>query len=296
MTTARRVHSMLALLLVVPCCAKSAEPPPPPQAMSVQKIKDNVYMIKGGVGANTGLIVGDKDATVIDAKMTAESAKQMIEEVKKITPNPISRVILTHSDRDHVNGLAGFPKGLAIVAQEQCKVEMDEAFKDAALQDLREYLPTQTYGDKLDLKVGALEVRLLHYGPAHTSGDTIVLLPSEKVAFIGDLAFASREPLVHRHKGGIAAGCIETLKNLIALDAETYIAGHDEPLKKADLKRLQTEMEEKLAKVKALVAEGKSLADVKAALGVVDPPAKAGGPRFPSLAEVIYRELTEEKK
>lgn len=101
MGTARRTCLTLALLLAVPCCAGSAEPSQPqPPAMSVQKIKGNVYMIKGGSGANTGLIVGDKEAAVIDAKMTAESAKRMIEEVKAVTANPIARVILTHSDRD----------------------------------------------------------------------------------------------------------------------------------------------------------------------------------------------------
>ena len=52
---------------------------------------------------------------------------------------------------------------------------------------------------------------------------------------------------------------------------------------------------EKRAKVKALVAEGKSLDDIKQSFGVKDAPAQAGRPRFPSLIEIIYLELTEKK-
>jgi glyoxylase-like metal-dependent hydrolase (beta-lactamase superfamily II) len=216
----------------------------------------------------------------------------MLEEIKKLTPNPVTRVILTHSDRDHVNGLAGFPKGLTIVAQAQCKKEMAEAFKDPALLELREYMPTQVFDDSLDLKINQEPIRLLHFGPAHTSGDTVVLFPTEKVAFIGDLAFIGRDPLVHRQKGGTSLGYAATLKKIIELGAETYVSGHNDPLTTADLQGLLSAIKEKQAKVKALIAEGKSLEDIKAAFGIADQAGATAGRRFPSLVEVIYFDLT----
>jgi hypothetical protein len=51
-------------------------------------------------------------------------------------------------------------------------------------------------------------------------------------------------------------------------------------------------VEEKRAKVKELVAQGKSLAEIKMALGDPVPAAGGRGPAFPTLTEVIYRELT----
>jgi hypothetical protein len=54
-----------------------------------------------------------------------------------------------------------------------------------------------------------------------------------------------------------------------------------------------TRAEEKRAKIKALVAEGKSLDEVKSAVG--DPPPAPGGgrgPNFASFTEVVYKELT----
>jgi glyoxylase-like metal-dependent hydrolase (beta-lactamase superfamily II) len=64
---------------------------------------------------------------VIDAKTTADSAKQMLAEIAKITPKPVTHVILTHSDGNHVNGLASFPTGITIIAHEGNKKEVRAA-------------------------------------------------------------------------------------------------------------------------------------------------------------------------
>jgi len=96
-----------------------------PQGLTTHKLKDNVYWFEGG-GGNTGVIIGTNGVIIIDAKTTAMAGKQIIDEVAKITPKPITHVILTHSDGDHVNGLASFPKGLTIVAQAGCAKEMQD--------------------------------------------------------------------------------------------------------------------------------------------------------------------------
>jgi hypothetical protein len=54
-------------------------------------------------------------------------------------------------------------------------------------------------------------------------------------------------------------------------------------------------MEDKQAKIKSMVQEGKSLDDIKKAFGIADEPGAAAGRRRPSLVEVIYLDLTEKK-
>ena len=44
-----------------------------------------------------------------------------------------------------------------------------------------------------------------------------------------------------------------------------------------------------------MIAEGKSLEEVKRAFNISDAPAKSGGLRFMSFVEVIYLDLTEKK-
>jgi cyclase len=272
------------------------------QPMTVQQIKGNIYLIKGGSGANTGFYVGDKEIVVIDAKMTAAATKQEIEEIKKISDKPVTRIILTHSDGDHINGLNGFPAGLKIYAHPQTKKDLEEAAKSPSTQYLLDYLPNETCApcaasknSVLALKVGAEEVALYHFGPAHTSGDLIVYFPAEKVAFIGDLAFVGRDPLIHRQKGGTSIGYVNTLKSLIAFKADVYLSGHNDPLSSQDLQGLASSIEEKQSKVKAMIAEGKTLEEIKKAFGIAAPPAQPGRTSFPSLVEIIYLELTEKK-
>jgi cyclase len=91
----------------------------PATGFTVTKIKDDVYWAQGGVGSNDGIIVGTTGVIVVDTKTTPDSEKEVIAEIAKITPKTVNTAIVTHSDGDHVNGLAAFPAGLSIIAHVQ---------------------------------------------------------------------------------------------------------------------------------------------------------------------------------
>jgi len=204
-------------------------------------------------------------------------------------------LILTHSDGDHVNGIGGFPQGIEIIAHEQAKKEMEAAFKAPELQSLQAWLPKKTFSDKLDLTFGTENIQLLYFGPSHTSGDAVVLFPAEKLAFIGDLVFLGRDPVIHTEKGGSSTGILNTLKALLELDAERYIPGHNDVVTKSDISTEIKSIEEKQEKIKPMIQQGKSLDEVKKAMGIVDSPSNAGGFRFQSLVEIIYNEFSSGK-
>ena len=118
--------------------------------------------------------MGEKGVIVIDAKISPASGKELLEDVGKITAEPVNTVILTHSDRDHVNGLAAFPTRITIIAQENNKKEQERAIaaggKDAPSAD---HLPTRLITRNKDhIKVDDVPLELLHWGPAHTSGSS----------------------------------------------------------------------------------------------------------------------------
>lgn len=265
-----------------------------PSVITAEKITDTIYRVKGGV-ANAGFVIGEKEVLAIDAEMTADSARQMIDEIKKVTPKPLTKLVLTHSDGDHVNGIGGFPPGLDIISSAGAKKEMAEAFKAPKMQALQSYLPSQSFTDKMDINLAPLHIQLLHFGPAHTSGDAVIFFPAERLAFVGDLVFIGRDPLIHRQKGGSSSGLIKTLKALLELNADRYVPGHGDVISKSDIETAMKSLQEKQAKVRSLIQEGKSLDETKKAFGLVDSPTKAGGMRFPSLVEVIYLELSEKK-
>lgn len=87
-------------------------------------------------------------------------------------------------------------------------------------------------------------------------------------------------------------GLVSVLKSLLPMDVDVFLSGHADGLDKKAIEALITQIEQKQAKVKALVQEGKTLAEVKRAMAGADQPAGPGGRRWPSLVEIIYQELT----
>jgi cyclase len=293
------IYCLLFLGLISPTSAQqrtSQQAQPLKQevpAISVQNVKGNIYQVKGGIGANTGFFIGEREVLAIDAKMTEDAAKQMIAEIKKLTLHPIRTIILTHSDRDHVNGLVGFPQGIDIISHEKTRVHMDMAFQSV---HERAYLPNITFSDRLSLYLGGglrgKRIDLFYFGPAHTDGDAVVYFADEKVAFIGDVIFIDRDMLIHRHKNGSSFGLVKVLKAILNLDVEIFVHGHGDLATKKDVQNLIQNVEEKQIRIQALLKEGKTLEQVKRIFNIEDQP---GGMRWMSLVEIIYLELTERK-
>ena len=82
---------------------------------------------------------------------------------------------------------------------------------------------------------------------------------------------------------------------MLGLDAQVFLSGHAEKGARSDIEAEIKFIEEEQAKIKALVAEGKTLDEIKAIYKIEDRPVQQGRPRFMSLPEVIYLELTEKK-
>lgn len=267
---------------------------PTPASLVVHTLTGNVSWVEGA-GGNSGVIVGNPGVIVVDAKITPASGKALLDDIAKVTPKPVNTVILTHSDRDHVNGVAAFPEGVTIIAQENNKKEQERAIaaggKDAPQPD---HLPTRLITKNKDrLKVDGVPLELLHWGPAHTSGDLVVYLPQQKIVFTGDIITNRPDPLIHLEKNGSSEGWIETAKGIAALDADTFIPGHGGPETKAQVQQYVEHAEAKRTKIKDLVAQGKSLDEIKSAVGDAPPAQRGSGPAFATFTEVVYRELTK---
>ena len=288
----RRPATFAAFVLFAMLGEAQQQAPP----LKVTPIKDNVYWAQGGVGSNDGIIVGTTGVIVVDTKTTADSEKEVIAEIAKITPKTVNTAIITHSDGDHANGLAAFPAGLTIIAQENCKKELEASAgsRNPAPQDR---LPTKTYNKTDKLTIDGVHIRLYHFAPAHTSGDTVVYLPDQKIVFGGDLLVTNRpDTNIHLEKHGSAAGWIESAKGMLGLDADTYLTGHGNMMTKADVQKKLDLIQDKYTKVKAMVAQGKSLDEIKTSFGeptAAPPPNANGAPAPATLTEIIYKEVSK---
>jgi cyclase len=264
-----------------------------PDQLTAHKVTDNFYEVKGGSGANAGFIITKLEVLVIDAKMTEESAQEMLAAIKKITSKPITQVLITHSDGDHINGLAGFPDDIKIIAHANSWGHMASFLEKQKLEN--KTISGMAFRDELEIFSGKSTIKLLHFGPAHTDGDVIVYSPLDKTAFIGDLIFIGRDPLIHKHKNGNSFGLIKVLKKLLELDVENFLHGHGDMASRTDIQVFIDDLEEKQLKIAEMVKAGKSLTEVKEAFSVKDPAPQEGRSPRPSLVEIIYTEITESK-
>jgi hypothetical protein len=104
------------------------------------------------------------------------------------------------------------------------------------------------------------------------------------------------DPLIHLEKHGSSEGWITTAKGIAGLRSDQFVPGHGTIQTKADIEKRLASAEAKRAKIKELVAQGKSLDEIREAVG--DPPPAQGrgggrGPGFASYTQVVYEELTK---
>jgi cyclase len=285
---------LMLALLSASLGARAQEAPP---ALKLHSINKQIHWVEGG-GGNSGIVIGRQGVIVIDAKTTAQQGEELVTLVSNLTSKPITHVILTHSDGDHVNGLAGFPQGLQVIAHKNNKVEQLATLQLAVAEvgggkclPPADRLPNSiVFEDRVSLTIDGVRIVLHHFGPSHTNGDLVVELPEFRLAFVGDLI--TDRLLIHPEKSGTLAGWLTTSDRLVAMDVDTYVGGHSSTLDtKASLRRRVDEYRAVQKKVNALVDAGMSLPDVKTAMGdpVKDPSGCRGIP-WPSLSTVAFHE------
>ncbi|MBN1781119.1 MBL fold metallo-hydrolase [bacterium] len=261
----------------------------PRESLPVQlrAVSTNIYEILEGRGARGGVFIGENGVLVIDAKMDEASVKQTLEEIGKLTDLQVRYLVNTHSDGDHVRGNIYFPGSVIIVSHENCRREFFHPKRDGQPSDwldpeLRPFVPSITFRDKMDIYLGSRKAELRYFGTGHTTGDAVVYFPDSKCAFIGDQIFMGRPQLIHAYKGGNSFAHVNTLTRMLeTLDAEIFCSGHSDPVGRADIEAHIGAMKAMQAKVNELIEAGKSLEDIQTAFEEKEK----------GLVETIYREI-----
>src|SRR5437899_838044 len=114
------------LVAVGAIAAVKAQPPDPnaPKVIEVEKVKDTLYVLRGG-GGNTAVFLTANGVTVVDAKNPGWG-KPILDKIKTITDKPVTTLINTHTHGDHVSGNVEFPATVDIIVQENTKTNMEK--------------------------------------------------------------------------------------------------------------------------------------------------------------------------
>lgn len=180
-------------------------------SIQIEPVAGDVFCLYGQ-GGNIGILKGQKSLLVVDAQY-ARIADQILAEIKNLSPLPIQYLVNTHYHGDHVQGNPIIGKGAQIYSHINCKASM---LKGLEPEESPENIgaPQNTYEKNMTISVGNETVKLLHLGPAHTSGDTIVVFTKAKVIHAGDLFFYGMPPYIDVNDGSDTKNWILTIRTL----------------------------------------------------------------------------------
>lgn len=204
--------------------AATQEAQPKPNVADIEKVRENLFMIKGG-GGNTAAFITANGVVLVDTKL-ANWGQAIMDKVRSVTDKPVTTIINTHTHGDHVGSNEFFPAAVEVVAHENTKTNMLKMKQFAG--EKAEFLPDRTYTDRMTLLTGADRIELRHYGAGHTNGDTIVVFPALRVAHTGDLFAGPATPLIDLNNGGSGVAYPDTLRRAAAgiTGVDTVIPGH----------------------------------------------------------------------
>jgi cyclase len=190
---------------------------------TIEKVKDNLYVIMGG-GGNTAAFITEKGVVLVDTKL-ANWGERIMEKVKSVTDKPVTTIINTHTHGDHVGSNEYFQPSVEIVAHANTKANME---KMDALKGKAHAMPDRTFTDTMTVGSGNDRIELMYFGRGHTNGDAWVVFPQLRVIHMGDLFPRKGTPLIDVNNGASGVEYPATLeKGLKAIrNVDVVIPGH----------------------------------------------------------------------
>jgi glyoxylase-like metal-dependent hydrolase (beta-lactamase superfamily II) len=278
-----------------------------PKVVEVEKLRDNLFMLKGG-GGNTAVFVGSNGITVVDTKNPGWG-QPILDKIKELSNKPVTRIINTHTHGDHVSGNVEFPATVDVVVQENTAANMKRMAPVTGLsqpgappapnifdQNNGRGLAKKTFKDKMTLDSGGDQIDLYYFGRGHTNGDAWVVWPALRVLHAGDIFSGKVAPILDANNGGSGVDignsltkAADTIKNI-----DTVITGHaTTTMTMADLREYAQFNKDFLEFVRAGIQGGKTVDALAAEYKV---PAKYSGyqaaeARVKSNVQVIANEL-----
>ena len=238
-----------------------------------EKITDGLYVLFG-MGGNIAVTVGDDGVLIVDDQFP-QLIPQVNAAIKELGGEGVDFAINTHWHFDHAEGnLALGPAGTVLVSHANSREMMQgdhvinlvvAAYEQKAYP--QEALPVITYENSMQFHFNGQQIDLLHFGPAHTTGDTAIFFRGDNAVHLGDVFNNAGYPFIDAGNGGGIDGVIEFCSQVLSLiERDTVvIPGHGVI---SDYDTLQSYVDmlsvvrERIAK---LIQSGASLDDVYAA-------------------------------
>jgi len=204
--TAATAAALASAVGGAPASAQVIDPRPPTvNTANPKEIADGVWIVpdhRTWLVPNIGIVLGQDAALVIDCGLGPANGERVLELARRLAGPRRLLLTMTHFHPKHGYGAQVFRPDATIVYNRAQREELAdkgaryiELFRRtqsqagaAALDGTRIVMPHFVYdGPRAEIDLGGRMVELHNWGPAHTRGDQVVVLPRERILFAGDL-------------------------------------------------------------------------------------------------------------
>lgn len=284
---------------------------PAARVVEVDKLKDNLYMMRGG-GGNSAVFITSSGVVVVDTKNPGWG-QPLLDKIKSVTDKPVTMIINTHTHGDHVSGNVEFPATVDVVTHENTAKNMEamrpatgvtpapDAPKNIFAENGKRGMPKKTFKDKMTIGKGADEVDLFYFGRGHTNGDAWVVFPALRVMHAGDIFSGKNIPLLDSNNGGSGVEIGKSLGKAAksVKNVDSIITGHSTVMTMADLSEYAAFNEEFAAAVRGGKKAGKTVDQIASEWklpakykGYTDPTATpATAARLKNNVQIVFDEV-----
>ena len=255
--------------------------------ITTQEIAPDFHVLFG-VGGNIIVSIGPNGVLIVD-----DQFPQMVPKYKakigELGGGAVSFAINTHWHFDHADGnqVLG-PEGTWLVAHETSRQMMMKNNVINLVSQQRDQpayaetaWPVLTYDDTMRFHFNGERIDLMHFGPAHTTGDTAVVFRQHRVVHMGDVFNNAGYPFIDADNGGSLDGIIEFSSKVLAEIDSNYavVPGHGpvaDGQALADYVAMLTTIRDRMT---ALIASGATLKQVEASRPTSEWDEKKGDPK-----------------
>ena len=204
--------------------------------VTTKKVNENLFLLYG-LGGNIAVSTGDDGVLIVDSQIPIIFPKIM-KAIKKLSDDKIIYTINTHWHWDHSDGnLVLNSDETKIISHSNARENMQKGGlinMGTTILNQEPYpksaLPVITHENGMSLYFNDEKIDLFHFGPAHTTGDTVIYFTNQNAIHLGDVFFSNSYPFIDVDNGGSLSGMINYLeKILLVIDKDTIVMpGHGE--------------------------------------------------------------------
>ena len=196
----------------------------------IVKLANNVYgyedIRQPGFTTVTMFVIGSDGVLIADGQGSPAATQKLADEIKKVTPKPITWYVVGSDHGDHTAGNSVLPKDITYIVSKNSKAQLERDTANPNRQPNAPPVivpPAAMTADTQTIDVGGIEVQAIFAGRAHTGGDLLVYLPKEKILFMSEVFLNRVFPAM---RSAYPREWLAVIDKALKMDVQRYVPGH----------------------------------------------------------------------